>query len=94
MSRSTLPHRFNRLATRTWYRWTMIGPVTLGDLACHCKQLRVVCPDCGHAWDYPLASVRLPPATPLPRVGKLMMCGACGSRNMQAKPPLILVVSR
>ena len=71
-----------------------MGPVTLGDLACHCKQLRVVCPDCGHAWDYPLASVRLPPATPLPRVGKLMLCGACGSRNMQAKPPLFLVVSR
>jgi hypothetical protein len=25
------------------------GPVTLGDLARHCKQFRVVCPDCGHS---------------------------------------------
>jgi DNA-directed RNA polymerase subunit RPC12/RpoP len=72
----------------------MSGPVTLADLSGHCKKLQVVCPDCGHEWDCPVTSFRLPATTPLPEVSRHIRCCACGSQNMRAKPPLFLVESR
>jgi len=72
----------------------MTGPVTLGDLVRHCKQLRVVCPDCGHECDCDLASFKLPSETTLPDLNKGLRCKECGSRNMKARPPVHLVVSR
>jgi hypothetical protein len=65
----------------------MIGPVTLGDLAHANKLLWVYCRECGRERVHPL-SLSLPVKTPVPSVGKRMVCSACGSRKVDAKPEL------
>jgi hypothetical protein len=72
----------------------MASGVTLGDLDRYCKELRICCPDCGREQLWEISDLPFPPQTPVYRVGKLMKCSACGSRDMEARVPLRLVASR
>ena len=64
------------------------GPVTLSDLAHAGKQLWVYCRECGRERDLDPLSLPLPGETPVPSVGKRMVCSACGSKKVDAKPDL------
>jgi hypothetical protein len=66
----------------------MTGPVTLGDLVRHDKELWVHCCDCGHERDVSPATVPLPAETPVPDLGKHMKCSRCGSGKIDARPEL------
>lgn len=64
------------------------GPVTLGMLVAGGKLLWVYCRDCGHERDLEVASLPLPPSTPVPEVGRRMRCSRCGGRKITTAPEL------
>jgi len=64
------------------------GPVTLSDLANAGKLLWLYCCDCGRERDIDPLSLPLPGETPVPSVGKRMVCSACGSCKIDTRPEL------
>ena len=62
--------------------------VTLNDLAHAGKLLWLYCCDCGRERDVDPLSLPLPGETPVPSVGKRMVCSNCGSRKVDARPEL------
>jgi hypothetical protein len=67
---------------------TPTNPVTLANLAHDGKLLWVYRTEGGHERDFDPLSLPLPGETPVPSVGKRMVCSACGSRKIDARPEL------
>ena len=64
-------------------------PVTLGDLIAEKKLMWTYCLDCCHERDLDPATIPLPPATPIPGLGRRhMKCSKCGSRKIDTRPEL------
>ncbi len=64
------------------------GPVRLSDLATQHKLLWGYCTACGRERDIDPTALPLPSDTPVPQVGKRMVCSACGARKVETKPEL------
>jgi hypothetical protein len=63
----------------------MIRPVTLSERG---FKLRVYRTEWGRERDLDPLSPPLPGKTPVPSVGQCMICSACGSRKIDARPEL------
>lgn len=48
------------------------------------ENVRAFCPACGQLWNAPIDF--LPSATTLAKIGELLKCRACGSRDVEAEP--------
>ena len=48
------------------------------------QNVRAFCPACGHLWNAPIDF--LPPTTTVAKISELLMCPACGGRDVEAEP--------
>jgi len=66
-------------------RTVSLSAITVADLLMRgVEEIDASCLRCGESWRAPITM--LPPATTLAKIEELMVCTACGSRNVDVAP--------